>query len=211
MITAEVIRYLNTITEFKEDELQIIEPFLQDKTMQKGEPLLEEGQICDDIYLVLSGVLRNYYNNNGTDVNLSFTFANQCTTNFEAYINREPSKIIIEALEKSRIVVIKSKLLRRQNKSIDSVATFIRTGHPHIVGYRRTSQYDDDETALRSLSICFAKETGADPKGFTYPLIILPRNEPGNPQPDTQQQVLISFFDKYHSSNAVMWLILHLQ
>jgi CRP-like cAMP-binding protein len=126
MITAEVIRYLNTITEFKEDELQIIEPFLQDKTMQKGEPLLEEGQICDDIYLVLSGVLRNYYNNNGTDVNLSFTFANQCTTNFEAYINREPSKIIIEALEKSRIVVIKSKLLRRQNKSVDSVATFIR-------------------------------------------------------------------------------------
>ena len=71
-------------------------------------------------------MLRNYYNNDGLDINLSFTFENQFTTSFEAYINREPSKITVQAMEKSVVWKINSRAFNKEYGSSTTFSTFIR-------------------------------------------------------------------------------------
>ncbi len=126
MITSKLKNILNDIVEFSEDEYQLIEPYFEHVTLKKNEKLLDEGQPCTSIFLVESGILRNYYNNDGLDVNLSFTFEKQFTTSFEAYINREPSNIIIQAIKKSDVWIIRSRDLSREIGKIDNFSTFIR-------------------------------------------------------------------------------------
>lgn len=126
MITSKPKNILSDIVQFSDDEWELIEPYFERVILKKNEVLLEEGQLCNVVFLVESGVLRNYYNNDGLDVNLSFTFENQFTTNFEAYINREPSKIIIQAIEESVVWVIKNREFRKEKGSFANLSTFIR-------------------------------------------------------------------------------------
>ena len=125
-MTSQLKIILTSVTEFSDEEFRLIEPFIESISLKKNQIILDEGQYCSHIYLVESGSLRNCYNNDGLDVNLSFTFVNQFTTNFEAYLNQEPSKIIIQAMEKSVIWSINSRAIRRENPGNVNIATFIR-------------------------------------------------------------------------------------
>jgi CRP-like cAMP-binding protein len=126
MITSKVKDILQNIIQFSEDEYKFIEPYFEPVVLKKNQTLLEEGQLCNAVFLVESGLLRNYYDNDGLDVNLSFTLENQFTTNFEAYINQEPSKISIQAIEKSEVWIIKIRDIPRGKGSFANLSTFIR-------------------------------------------------------------------------------------
>lgn len=117
---------LNEITKFSEEELKLIEPFFKLSKLDKNEILLEEGQICNTFFWVESGVLRTYYNNNGLDVNLNFTFENQFTINFESYTSHEPSKTIIQAMEKSDVWIVNARGFVKEYGSSTTFTTFIR-------------------------------------------------------------------------------------
>lgn len=125
-MTSQLKIILKSLTEFSNEELRLMNPFMESFSLKKNQIILEEGRLCSHIYFVESGSLRNCYNKDGLDVNLSFTFENQFTTNFEAYLNHEPSKIIIQAMEQSVIWTINSRALRRGNPDNVNIATFIR-------------------------------------------------------------------------------------
>lgn len=117
---------LNNITQFTEEEFRLIEPYFKMVSLKKNEILLDEGQICNAFFIVESGMLRNYYNNNGLDVNFSFTMENHFTTNFEAYMNRAPSKIIIQAMEKSIVWIVNTRAYPKKPNAPTAFSTFIR-------------------------------------------------------------------------------------
>ncbi|HEY0244740.1 MAG TPA: cyclic nucleotide-binding domain-containing protein [Mucilaginibacter sp.] len=54
------------------------------RKLKKGEILLNEGELCRAFYLVEKGYLRTYYNKDGTEINLNFTFEEEFTTNFKS-------------------------------------------------------------------------------------------------------------------------------
>lgn len=126
MMTSKLKSILNNITQFSDEEFELIEPFFERIELARDEVLLAEGQPCTTIFLVESGILRNYYNNDGLDINLSFTFEKQFTTNFEAYISRELSKITIQAMEKSVVWKINSRAFSKEYGSSTTFSTFIR-------------------------------------------------------------------------------------
>lgn len=126
MMTPKLESILKNIAQFSEGELELIEPFFERVELARDEVLLEEGQPCTAVFLVESGILRNYYNNDGLDINLSFTFEKQFTTNFEAYISREPSKITILAMEKSVVWIMKTRVFTQEHGSSTTFSTFIR-------------------------------------------------------------------------------------
>lgn len=125
-MTSKLAGILEDITKFSPQELKLLEPFFELVTLKRNEILIDEGQSCNNIFLVETGILRNYYNNSGVDVNLSFTLENQFSTSFEAYINRAPSKIIIRAVEKSMVWVINSRGISQTHSSNPNFSAFIR-------------------------------------------------------------------------------------
>jgi CRP-like cAMP-binding protein len=81
---------------------------------KKGEIILKEGEICQAFYLVGKGYLRSYYNKDGVQINIHFTFEGHFTSNLKSYRNRTPSEMVIEAAEDTSIWVFNFRTLSNQ-------------------------------------------------------------------------------------------------
>ena len=73
---------------------------------QKGETILREGQVCRALYFVEKGMVRQYYYKNGKDVTEHFSFEGRIVFCIESFLKQEPSRIIVEALENSKLYAI---------------------------------------------------------------------------------------------------------
>lgn len=117
---------IRNIYPFSDEELAVIQALAKPVSLSKGKDLLEEGTKCNTIYLVESGSLRSYYNNDGVDVTLSFTFEDQFTTSFTAYVNREDSKLTIQAMEETVVWALHNRSYPKQEDAQNGYSTFIR-------------------------------------------------------------------------------------
>lgn len=127
MIDLPIKEYILKVYPFSEEELLTIAPFFHRVVLEKGDDLLREGSFCHSIYLVESGSLRNFYmKEDGTEVNLHFAFEGEYTTNFMAYLNREPSQVTIQAMEDTVVWQLNPRDYRRPKDSNHPFSTFVR-------------------------------------------------------------------------------------
>ena len=71
--------------------------------------LLLEGEVAKNLYFIVKGCLRLWFNNNGKDVTVQFFFENQAVSSIESFMNRCPSVFSIETLEPSTIYALSKK------------------------------------------------------------------------------------------------------
>ena len=64
-VARELARRYSTMTH---DELDVLESILVPMKFQKGEIILKEGDICDRIYWVTKGLVRQFYYKNGKEL-----------------------------------------------------------------------------------------------------------------------------------------------
>lgn len=69
------------------------------REMRKGETLLAEGQVARDMLFVEQGLIRQYYYKNGIDITEHFSSEWDIVYCFESMIMRQPTTLMIEALE----------------------------------------------------------------------------------------------------------------
>ncbi|MBS1689674.1 MAG: Crp/Fnr family transcriptional regulator, partial [Bacteroidetes bacterium] len=75
-----------------EDSYSLLMSIAEPRRLVKGEVLLHESQVCKHIYFVESGYLKTVHNNDGKEVNLSFTFPGSFTTNLKSLRTGTPSE-----------------------------------------------------------------------------------------------------------------------
>lgn len=73
---------------------------------QKGETILQEGQVCRALYFVEKGMVRQYYYKNKKDVTEHFSFEGRIVFCIESFLKQEPSRLIVEALENTKVYAI---------------------------------------------------------------------------------------------------------
>ncbi|MEP0266757.1 Crp/Fnr family transcriptional regulator [Dokdonia sp.] len=69
------------------------------KKFTKGHLLCETGNICDHLYIIISGITRMFYYKENKDITVHFCTEQETASVFESYVKREKSKFNIEALE----------------------------------------------------------------------------------------------------------------
>ena len=74
--------------------------------MEKGELLLKEGQVSHNIVLVGKGMLRQFYYKNGKDVTEHFSYEGCIVICIESTLKKEPTHLMIEALEDSVVYLL---------------------------------------------------------------------------------------------------------
>lgn len=104
------MKELSTIIEFcfrdqfvSEEIKQVFISILHEFKVKKGATFLQEGVICNYIYIVETGLVRQYFYKNGIDITEHFAWEMQCFGSLESIFERKPSKLIVEALEDSVI------------------------------------------------------------------------------------------------------------
>lgn len=66
---------------------------------KKGERILDEGQVCDSLYFIDKGMTRQFYFKYDKDLTEHIGYEDSIIICLESYINEEPTKLMIEALE----------------------------------------------------------------------------------------------------------------
>jgi len=99
--------FIRMIVQPNEEEWEAFVKIVQVKSLKKKDLLLEEGQICNFIAFLNSGVLREYSYHNGKETMVDFMAENQFTSDYQSFIMQIPSKQYLEALTDVDLLILK--------------------------------------------------------------------------------------------------------
>jgi len=96
-----------------EEEWNAFAAILKEKKLKKKDLLLEDGQTCNFIGFIISGVIREYAFENGKESTVDFVSENQFVVDFQSFILSTPSKQYLEALTDVDLLVFKKDSINR--------------------------------------------------------------------------------------------------
>ena len=122
-----------TVKKIADEDIPLLASCAREKHYKKGEPLLKEGEICREFFLVKSGFIKTYYNKDGISINLNFTFEGGFSTNPHSIHNRMPSELIIEAGEDTVVWVFNLDDISHVYGRDPKLVLFVRRMSIHIL------------------------------------------------------------------------------
>lgn len=102
-IARELARKYSTMTH---EELDTLESIFVPKKYAKGEMILKEGEVCESIYYIDKGLIRQFYYKNDKELTEHIGADGEIFMCIESLFKEEPTKLQVEALEPSVIYLI---------------------------------------------------------------------------------------------------------
>ena len=99
-VARELARKYSTMTH---EELDVLENILEPMKYAKGDMILREGEICEHIYYIERGLVRQYYHKHGKKIGEHLGEDHTIFMCIESLFREEPTHIQVEALEPSII------------------------------------------------------------------------------------------------------------
>ena len=107
-IARELARKYSTMTH---EELDLLESILVPMKFAKNEMILKEGDICENIYYVDNGLVRQFYFKNGKEVTEHLGVDRSIIMCIESLFREVPTHLQIEALEPTTVYAMPKKKL----------------------------------------------------------------------------------------------------
>ena len=100
------------------EESQVLKNSITCRKIKKGDFLITESQVCDEIVFVKSGILRSFFTNSkGEEMTNCFTFENEFMTAFSSFITQSPTDENIQAITDCEFEVIDKLSVEKNYKS----------------------------------------------------------------------------------------------
>ncbi len=109
-VARELARRYSTMSH---DELDLLESILVPLKYQKGEKILNEGEVCTNIYWVVKGLVRQFYYKNNKELTEHMAVENSIVMCIESLFKEKPSHLQIVALEPSVIYAMPRQQLEK--------------------------------------------------------------------------------------------------
>ena len=110
-VARELARRYSTMTH---EELDVLESILVPMKFQKGEIILKEGDICDSIYWVAKGLVRQFYYKNDKELTEYMAIEDNIVMSIESLFKEKPSMQQIVALEPTILFALPKKELEHE-------------------------------------------------------------------------------------------------
>lgn len=117
---------INNVVTLTDDEFNCFMSFVQHKELKRRELLLSEGETCHHAYFIDTGCLRYFYNVEGDQHTGQFFFEGNWYCDLDSFLLAQPSRQNIEALEKTKILMIHKTALETLYKEIPKFERFGR-------------------------------------------------------------------------------------
>lgn len=119
-------RYITANGDFTPEDLQLMRSLSTVKKVRRKEFLLREGEVCRYKIFVAAGLLRSYcLKHDGTEHIMRFAPENSWTTDHESFKKQTPSKLTIEALENTQVVLWTRENLAELYTSIPAFKSYM--------------------------------------------------------------------------------------
>ena len=109
-IARELARKYSTMTH---EELDVLESILVPRKYTKGEMILQEGEVCENIYYVDKGLVRQFYYKNEKELTEHIGADGEIFMCIESLFKEEPTKLQVQAIETSMIYLLPKSQLER--------------------------------------------------------------------------------------------------
>lgn len=119
--------YIRKYIEISETRDRVFQSFLKSKSFKKKEFLLAHGQTCKSRYYIKKGCLRLFYiDEKGNEQIIHFGIENWWITDYESLINEQPSKIYIQAIEDTDVLVLEASIFEDLIKAVPQTERLFR-------------------------------------------------------------------------------------
>lgn len=109
-IARELARRFSTMTH---EELDILESILVPRKCAKGEMILKEGQVCEEIYYIEKGLIRQFYLKKNREMTEHLATEGGIIMCIESLFKEEPTRLQVEALEPSLLYALPKRKLEQ--------------------------------------------------------------------------------------------------
>lgn len=111
----------------QEGELQLCKHYFTPKKLRKRQYLLQEGDVCNRLAFVEKGVLYSYsIDTKGIQHVIQFALEGWWIADLYSFFTKEPSKLNIEALEESELLLLDREQHQNLLKSVPAYETYTR-------------------------------------------------------------------------------------
>ena len=110
-VARELARRYSTMTH---EELDVLEGILVPKKYQKGEIILHEGEVCESIYWVAKGLVRQFYYKNGKELTEYMATEDNIVMSIESLFTDTPSTQQMVALEPTILFALPKRELEHE-------------------------------------------------------------------------------------------------
>lgn len=123
-----LIHSISKYVQLNSGEENLIESFWTEKTLEKGEFLLRNGETCRTDNFVINGALKAFYINaeTGKEEILYFAIENWWATDIESFQKQKPSIYNIQAIEKTELLQIRYDSFQEMLRQIPKLERFFR-------------------------------------------------------------------------------------
>lgn len=123
-----IISFINQFALLSDNDIEDFIPLLKKEDYQKGDFILKEGQHCNQVKFVISGIYRVYQLRNGKEITSYFNYndRNPLIASTESILSNQKSKEYIECLGPGFVLSLNYKDLLEIYKSSLAFNTFGR-------------------------------------------------------------------------------------
>lgn len=112
--------------EMSKEGRELLAEVLIRRESNKGEIVLNEGQVSHNLIFVGKGMLRQFYYKNGKDVTEHFSYEGCIVMCIESLLKQEPTRLIVEVLEQSTLFLFPYNALQRLVETSPEINMFYR-------------------------------------------------------------------------------------
>ncbi len=105
--------FLKQFPQYTDDVYEKALPYFMERHRVKGEYLLKEGHISNEVAYIKTGLLRIFYIKEGVEIATCFCKENTISCSYKSLILQEPSDLSIQAIEDCELMVIKYSDLQK--------------------------------------------------------------------------------------------------
>lgn len=119
---------ISKYVQLSQEQIKIFEGFWTQKTLEKGDYLLRNGEICRYDSYVVSGALKAYYINkdNGKEEILFFAISQWWASDLDSFSKQIPSIYNIQAIEKTNLLQISHSAFEQLLTQLPSLERYFR-------------------------------------------------------------------------------------
>ncbi|SHG48510.1 cAMP-binding domain of CRP or a regulatory subunit of cAMP-dependent protein kinases [Flagellimonas flava] len=132
----QLIQSISKHIKLDSEEDNLIETFWMEKTLEKGDYLLRNGETCRTDNFVVEGTLKAFYINpeTGKEEILYFAIENWWATDIESFQKQKPSIYNIQAIEKTTLLQIRYDSFQKMLEQIPKLERFFRIILENYIG-----------------------------------------------------------------------------
>ncbi len=105
-------KQVEVFTEMPDEAWCMIEPYLRERTVKKGDFLVKEGEKGKEVGFLTDGAMRQYYTKDGEEKTTYFFFERAFVAAYISCITGKPSLLSIDALADTSLIVFPYSRLR---------------------------------------------------------------------------------------------------